>query len=168
MKQIYMSFEGGTTTIKGESRDADHQGWLEIETWNHNIRQPSSATASTAGGHTAERCEHGEMVFTKDLDLTSPSLWQACSQGEVFKKVTVQFYRASNSAPIKYLEIVLNNAMIGSVTPSVAGEGLPTETFTLKYASVGWTYTQQDLDHKVSGNNPKAWSLSKNQATQAV
>jgi type VI secretion system secreted protein Hcp len=167
-KYIFVKFEGGTTTITGESRDTDHSGWLEVDSWGHSIRQPSSATASSSGGFTSERCEHGEMVFTKELDLTSPSLWQVCSQGEVFNKVTIEFFRASNSAPIKYLEIVLNKAMVGSVAPSVVGEGLPSETFTLKYASVGWTYTKQDLDHNVAGNNPKMWSLSKNAATLAV
>jgi type VI secretion system secreted protein Hcp len=167
-KYTFLKFEGGTTKIDGESRDSAHQGWLEIDSWAHSIRQPSSATASTSGGHTAERCEHGEMVFSKELDLTSPSLWQACSQGEVFKKVTIEFFRASNTTPIKYLEIVLNNAMIGSVAPSIVGEGLPSETFTLKYASVGWTYTKQDLDHNVAGNNPKMWSLSQNKATLAI
>ena len=167
-KYIFAKFEGGTTQIDGESRDSDHQGWIEIDSWGHSIRQPSSATASSSGGFTAERCEHGEMVFSKELDLTSPSLWQVCSQGEVFKKVTIQFYRASNTSPIKYLEIVLNNAMVGSVAPSVVGEGLPSETFTLKYASVGWTYTKQDLDHNIAGNNPKMWSLSQNKATLAV
>jgi type VI secretion system secreted protein Hcp len=167
-KYIFLRFEGGTTKIDGESRDSNHKGWIEIDSWGHTIRQPSAATASSSGGHTAERCEHGEMMFSKEMDLTSPSLWQACSQGEVFKTVTVEFYRASNTEPVKYLEIVLHNAMIGSVSPTANGEGLPTETLSLKYASVKWTYTKQDLDHNVSGNNPKMWSLAQNKATEAV
>jgi type VI secretion system secreted protein Hcp len=168
MKYTFVKFDGGDTKIEGESRDENHKGWLEVDSWAHSIRQPRSATASTAGGHTAERCEHGEMVFTKDIDSTSPSIYQACSQGDLYKKVTIEFYRASGSKPIKYLEITLNNAMIGSVSPSVAGEGLPMETFTLKYASVKWVYTQQNLDHQAAGNNPKMWSLAKNSATEAI
>ena len=89
MKDIYIKFGKPLNgkEIKGESRDAgagtQHAApWFEAISWNHIIRQPKSATASTAGGHTAERCEHGEMIFTKDLDLVSPQLWEACSAGK--------------------------------------------------------------------------------------
>jgi type VI secretion system secreted protein Hcp len=168
MKHIFLKFDGGDTKIEGESRDDKHAKWLEIESWSHSIVQPRSATASTAGGHTAERCEHADMVFTKDIDSTSPSIWLSSSQGDTFQKVTIEFYRASGKESIKYLEIVLNNVLISSVAPTVAGEGLPTETFTLKYASVKWTYTVQGIDGKKGASNPQVWSLSKNKATEAV
>jgi len=168
MKSIFVKFEGGDTKLEGESRDQDHAKWLEVDSWSHNIAQPRSATASSAGGHTAERCEHGDMIFVKDIDSTSPSLWLACSQGDTFKKVTIEFFRASGKEAIKYLEITLNNAIVASVSPSVLGEGLPTETFALKYASVKWTYTIQGIDGKKGGSNPQMWSLSKNKATEAV
>lgn len=169
MRDIYVKFEGGDTKIEGESRDEKHPKWLEVASWNHMIRQPKSATASTAGGHTAERCEHGDMLFTKDIDSTSPSLWLACSQGDTFKKVTIEFMRASGKERVKYLEITLNNVIVSSVTPSVAGEGgLPSEAFALKYASVKWTYTVQGIDGKKGASNPQMWSLAKNAATEAV
>jgi len=168
MKFIFVKFEGGDTKIAGESRDDKHKDWLEVESWSHNILQPRSASASTAGGHTAERCEHGDMTFIKDIDSTSPSLWLSCSQGDTFKKVSIEFYRSSGKESIKYLEIVLNNAIVSSVSPSVMGEGLPTETFSLKYASVKWTYTIQGIDGKKGASNPQMWSLSKNKATEAV
>lgn len=168
MKDIYLKFEGGDTKIEGESRDEAHSKWLEANSWSHLIRQPKSATASTSGGHTAERCEHGDMMFTKVIDSTSPSFWVACSQGDTFKKVTLEFMRASGKDKVKYLEIVLNNVIIASVTPSVDGEGLPTETIGLAYASVKWTYTVQGIDGKKGGSNPQMWSLAKNKATEAV
>jgi type VI secretion system secreted protein Hcp len=168
MKDIYLKFEGGDTKIEGESRDDAHAKWLEAHSWSHSIIQPKSATASTSGGHTAERCEHGDMIFIKDIDSTSPSMWAACSQGDTFSKVTIEFMRASGKEKVKYLEIVLHHVIIASVAPSVSGEGLPTETFGLKYASVKWTYTVQGIDGKKGGSNPQMWSLAKNKATEAV
>jgi type VI secretion system secreted protein Hcp len=168
MKDIYLKFEGGDTKIEGESRDEVHSKWLEASSWSHLIRQPKSATASTSGGHTAERCEHGDMIFTKDIDSTSPSFWVACSQGDTFSKVTIDFMRASGKEKIKYLEIVLNNVIVSSVSPSVGDESLPVESIALKYASVKWTYTVQGIDGKKGGSNPQMWSLAKNKATEAV
>ena len=69
MKDIYIKF--GNPAIKGESQDKDHAHWIEASSWTHHIAQPKSATASTSGGFTAERCEHGDMVFTKDIDVGS-------------------------------------------------------------------------------------------------
>jgi type VI secretion system secreted protein Hcp len=48
---FYLQLDG----IKGESADSKHQGWIECTTVNWSITQPKSATASTSGGHTAER-----------------------------------------------------------------------------------------------------------------
>ena len=47
MKDIYVKF--GNPAIKGESQDKDHKDWIEVLSWEHNIKQPRSATASTAG-----------------------------------------------------------------------------------------------------------------------
>jgi type VI secretion system secreted protein Hcp len=41
--------------IKGESADSNHIGWIEIASASLGVMQPRSATASTAGGHTAEQ-----------------------------------------------------------------------------------------------------------------
>lgn len=168
MKDIYVQFKG-RYTIDGESLDKDHSKWLEVNSWSHDIRQPKSATSSTSGGHTSERCEHGDMVFTKDLDLTSPKLWEAASAGYTFDEVTIDFLRADGAQRVKYLTIKLKHALVSRVTPVVDSEGLPKETFALKYASVQWQYQQQKVEGGgTSGSNQTAWSLSKNTNTYGI
>lgn len=166
MKDIYVKFGNPLNgkKIEGESRDVNHpRPWFEVSSWNHLIRQPKSATASTSGGHTAERCEHGEMILTKDLDLVSPQLWEACSAGTLYDDVELHFMRANGTSDrVQYLTIKLKKVIIGSVSPSVSGEGLPTETFTLKYAAVQWEYVQQTMDGKFKAGTPAMWSLAKN------
>jgi type VI secretion system secreted protein Hcp len=46
---VYLQIDG----IKGESADSAHQGWIEVISAQWGVTQPRSATASTAGGHTA-------------------------------------------------------------------------------------------------------------------
>jgi len=167
MKDIYIKF--GNPAIKGESQDKDHAHWIEASSWTHHITQPKSATASTSGGFTAERCEHGDMVFTKDIDVVSPQLFQACSGGTTFDEVTVDFMRADGEGKrVKYLEILLKNVIVSSVSPAVQNEGLPTETFALKYAAVQWRYTQQKIGGGQGGSSQGAWSLTKNDKTYSV
>ncbi|MES2089609.1 MAG: type VI secretion system tube protein Hcp, partial [Pseudomonadota bacterium] len=81
----------------------------------------------------------------------SPKLWQAASQGLVTPEVEITFYRSSGqtgsfnsgtaNARVKYLVIKLKNVLISSVSPSVSEEGIPKETFGLKYSAVDWAYS---------------------------
>ena len=80
MKDIYVKFEGATE-LQGDSTDTKHVNEIEVSSFSHKITQPKSASASTSGGHTAERTEHGEMVFTKEVDKASSKLLRACSAG---------------------------------------------------------------------------------------
>ncbi len=167
MKDIYIKF--GNPAIKGESQDKDHIDWIEVSSWNHLIVQPRSVTASTAGGHTSERTEHGEMTFVKDLDVVSPLLYQHASGGSTFDEVTIDFLRADGEGNrVKYLEIKLKYVIIASISPQVVSEGLPTETFSLKYAAVQWKYTQQKVGGNQGGVSQGAWSLTKNDKTYSV
>ena len=166
MKDIYVKFGRPLNgkEIKGESRDNGHlTPWFEVSSWSHFIRQPKSATASTAGGHTAERCEHGEMVFTKDIDMVSPQLWEASSAGTLYDDIEIDFMRANGTdGRVLYLKIRLKKAIISHVSPTVDKEGLPTETFGLKYSAVEWTYTQQTMDGKSKPGTTANWSLATN------
>jgi type VI secretion system secreted protein Hcp len=63
---------------------------------------------------------------------------------------------------VQYLTIKLKKAIISSVSPVVEGEGLPLETFSLKYAAVQWEYIQQTMDGKTAKGAPAMWSLATN------
>jgi len=172
MKDIYVEFTGAD--IKGETNDAKHKAAsaVEVSTFTHLIRQPKSATASSAGGHSAERTEHGELILTKDIDKATTKLLQACSAGTVYPNVIIYFYRAvggSNSTTttnnrVNYLKIELKNALVSSVSTTVSDEAIPTETFGLKYSSIRWTYLQSKIDgNGVEGGAIQgAWNLATN------
>lgn len=87
---VYLQIDG----IKGESADSAHQGWIELSSVNMGVVQPRSATASTSGGHTAERCEHRTLSISKLADLSSPTLMQHCSMGKTIPKAKLEFMRA--------------------------------------------------------------------------
>ncbi|PHV13180.1 Hcp family type VI secretion system effector [Chitinimonas sp. BJB300] len=161
MKDIYVKFSG-KFKVDGESADSEHAKWVEVDSWAHQIMQPRSATASSAGGHTAERCEHGDMQFVKSVDQTSPKMWEACSAGHTFDEVVIDFMRADGGKRVKYLEIKLKHVLVSSVAPHIAGEGVPSESFSLKYAAIQWTYTAQGIAGGAKGNTAGAWSLAKN------
>jgi type VI secretion system secreted protein Hcp len=119
---VYLQIDG----IKGESTDTAHVGWIEVTSAQMGVRQPKSATASTGGGHTAERCEHKSIALTKIADLSSPILMQTCSAGRTIPKARLEFMRADgDGVPVKYYEVELDNVLIGSMDQVVhEGSGL--------------------------------------------
>jgi len=149
--------------IPGESSDAKHSEWIEITSFDHSMDQPASATASSAGGATAERVNHGTFNFTHLLDKASPKLYEACCTGKHIKEVTLELCR-SGGDKVKYMEIKLEQVLVSSVAPtgSAAAE-FPSEAVKLSYGIIKWTYTQQKrADGAGGGNVNSGWDLTKN------
>jgi len=156
---FYLQIEG----IKGESSDFKHQGWIECTSVNWSITQPRSATASTGGGHTAERAEMSEISICKLVDLASPILMQTCAAGRTIPKVKIEMQRADGQGePIKYFEVELENVLIGHIAPSFAPGGSPTEILGLKFSKAKWKYSQQKIGGGAGGNTMGGWDLAGN------
>jgi len=156
---VYLQIDG----IRGESTDDKHKDWIECKSVSWSVSQPRSATASTGGGHTAERCEHQDVTLFKLADLASPVLLQNCSSGKTIPKAKFEFMRADAQGDrVKYFEIELENVLIGAVSPSVEEGDILTEQVALKFSKVKWRYTQQKITGGAGGNTAGGWDLSTN------
>jgi type VI secretion system secreted protein Hcp len=156
---VYLQIDG----IKGESADSEHQGWIECESVNWSIRQPKSATASTAGGHTAERAELSDVSFHKICDLASPILAQYCAMGKTIPKARFEFYRADGDGRrVKYYEVELDNVVLAHVAQGVTANTGMTDHVGLKFSRVKYKYTQQKIAGGAGGNTAGGWDLASN------
>lgn len=151
--------------IPGESSDEKHSEWIEVIQYDHKIDQPASSTASSVGGATAERVNHGTFNFTHQLDKATPKLLEACCTGKHIKEITVEFCRAGGDK-IKYMEIKMEQVLISKVENTGASTseiGYPTEKVSLSYGKIKWTYTQQKRgDGSAGGNVSAGWDLTAN------
>ncbi len=156
---VYLQIDG----IKGESTDDKHRDWIEVQSVQWGVTQPKSATASTGGGHTAERCEHEDITLAKLADLSSPILAQVCSSGKTIPRAKIEFMRADGQGErIKYFEIELTNVLVGSVSPHVSEGDIMKECIGLKFSRIKWTYTQQKVSGGAGGNTSGGWDLATN------
>lgn len=155
----YLQIEG----IKGESLDSTHMGWIECTTAQWGVMQPKSATASTGGGHTAERCEHQSITLSKLTDLSSPILMQTCSAGKTIARARLEFMRADGQGQrVKYYEVELENVLIGNVNQTVYEGSIMQDAIGLKFSKVKWKYTQQKIGGGAGGNTTGGWDLTAN------
>jgi len=156
---VYLQIDG----IKGESQDSGHQGWIEVSSASMGVKQPKSATASTGGGHTAERCEHKTIALTKLADLASPILMQHCSMGKTIPRAKLEFMRADGDGkPIKYYEVELENVLIANIDQVIHEGSILLESIGLRFSKVKWKYTQQKIAGGASGNTSGGWDLACN------
>ncbi|AKU20179.1 MULTISPECIES: type VI secretion system tube protein Hcp [unclassified Massilia] len=156
---VYLQIDG----IKGESADDRHKDWIECKAVSWGVHQPRSATASTGGGHTAERCEHHDIVVSKLADLASPILLQTCSAGRTIPRAKFEFMRAdSHGERVKYFEIEIENVLIAAVSPAVEEGDILAEEVGFKFSKVRWKYTQQKITGGTGGNTSGGWDLAAN------
>lgn len=171
MKDIYVKFDGATE-LQGDSTDTKHSNEIEVSSFSHTVFQPKSSSASSAGGHTAERTEHGEMLFTKDIDRSTSKLFRAASAGTVYPKVVITFYRAyggksatsTSQTRVDYYKILLEDVVVSSVTTNIGSGELPSETFGLKYGKIVWEYKQHKMDGTSTSTGTAGWDLRANVA----
>jgi type VI secretion system secreted protein Hcp len=157
----FMQIDG----IKGESTDKDHKDWIELLSFSHAVQQPTSATASSAGGGTTEKANHGDIVVTKVVDKTSPELFKLCSEGKHVKKIEFRFNRsAGDGKRVIYLKYELENVVVSNVALSGAGD-LPREEIAFNYGKIRMTYDKQDRAGGGGGGKVVAgWDLESWQA----
>jgi type VI secretion system secreted protein Hcp len=156
---VYLQIEG----IKGESTDERHKGWIECQSVNWAMSQPKSATSSTAGGHSAERCEMTDISLVKIADLSSPLLMQTCASGRTLPKAKFEFLRADGAGErVLYFEIELTSVLIAHVAPAIEPGAILTELVGIKFAKVKWKYSQQKVSGGSAGNTAGGWDLSSN------
>lgn len=162
MFDCFLKIEG----IDGESTDGKHAKWIEVLSYSTGMSQPISAVASSAGGATSARVNMQDFSVVKFVDLSSPSLAEACCTGKHFPKVTIELCRAGGDK-LKYMEYTLKNAVISSVTTGGTPKGeddIPTESVSFNFGSIEWAYTQQKRADGTGGGNASAgWNAEKNE-----
>jgi type VI secretion system secreted protein Hcp len=164
-----MAFDGFLKIdgIPGESTDDKHKDWIEILSYNWGVSQPSSATASSAGGGTTERADFHDLAITKLVDKASPKLFELCASGKHIPTVTLELCRAGGDK-LKYLELKLEQVIISGCSHGAATGGsdpFPTENITFNYGKNKVTYTQQKrADGTGGGNVTGGWDLTANKA----
>ncbi len=139
---MFLKIEG----VDGESTNAAHKGWIEIQSWSWGVSQLGSGGAG--GGFAAGRLT-GHVTLIKRIDKASPLLFKRCSDGTVLPLVTIELTRGGTETYLKY---ELKEVLVSSIAHGdVDGDGAPDETITLDFTSTKLTYTQYDASGKPVG-----------------
>lgn len=106
----YLTVEGQNQgKIEGSVNIKGHEKKILVQAVDHTIEIPKSPQT---GLPTGKRI-HGPITLTKEIDKSSPKLFQALCSGEQFKEVILEFYRISPKGnEEKYYTVKLQNAIL--------------------------------------------------------
>ena len=148
-EQLFMLVPG----IPGGSQVSGRTGWIDIFSFSGGAVAPgtSSSTKSTP-------CQ---LAVQKQIDIAGPRLWVATVTGQIFNHVDIQVTTTTGTGSFLVYDILLTNVQFTSVSDGgAAGGGLPSESVSLKAASVSLTFTPQNADG--SAGTPVTTSFSCN------
>ncbi|MFM2042410.1 MAG: hypothetical protein RLY86_986 [Pseudomonadota bacterium] len=155
-----------TPDITGEATDSVHAGEIQVLSWSHSFNQPTSPTRSSAGGGTVEQANHADFSFTKYIDSSSDDLLKQCWTGKHIQKAVFCAYRSNgDNKAVKYLEITMEKVIISNFSIGGGTGDIPTETVTLSYGTVQYTYIPQKED---DGTSEGAQPVKHDLITQVV
>jgi type VI secretion system secreted protein Hcp len=144
------------TDITGESTDSSHKGEIQVMSWSHSFNQPTKPTRSSAGGGTVEQANHSDFSFTKYLDSSTDDLLKVCWSGKQIATGVFTAYRADgDNVPVEYLKIDFEKIVISNVSFGGGSGDLPSETVSMAYGKVTYTYKPQKVaDGTADGAQP--------------
>ena len=116
----YLTVKGQKSgNVQGGSQAKGHEGSIEVLGFDYGVSSPRDAATGQASGKRI----HKPLIITKELDKSSPILFQALVTNEVLPEVNFQFTRAgSDGKEIQYYTIKLTNATISEIHQSDQGK----------------------------------------------
>jgi len=149
----------GNLTIVGEEQ-GDFEGSCELENregsilvmaFDHTVEIPTDANGATAG-----RRVHRPITITKEIDRSTPMLYQALCSGERLTSVELEWYRIDETGTEElYFTIALENALISKVHPWVPNvldkekaSYRHMEDVSIVYEKIIWTWELDGIEYE--------------------
>ncbi len=117
---------------------------------DHKIEMPRDPQSGLSSGKRV----HGPLAVTKEIDKSSPKLYQALCTGEHLKKVEIKYFRvAKDGKEEHYYTQELSDAIVSAIEPSVPLVFLKEndayrhmEKVSFTYSKIKWTWTPDGVE----------------------
>jgi len=136
-------------SIEGECDLEGREGALVVQAIQHSVKLPTDQRGLPNG-----RRVHMPITILKELDRTSPMLYQALSEGELLSQVVIDWYRIDSAGMEElYYRQSLKNAQITAIEFIVENETDMAnsklghmEKVSLIYDSITWSHEADGIE----------------------
>lgn len=152
---LWLKDDGGNL-IKGSVDVKGREGSIEIQELMHTVDLPIDERT----GKIVSKRLHGDYFLIKNLDSSSPYLYQGVSLGNKFREAVLKFYRINyNGQEEEYFRVTMENVRLNEIEPFMMDIKNPRyekhnhlEAFYLVYEKITWHYLDGNIIHSDSWN----------------
>jgi type VI secretion system secreted protein Hcp len=147
--------------VDGESADAKHKGWIDVESWSWGETRPA-APAAPGGGAGAGKVELQDLHFVKRVSKASPKLFLACAAGQHFKEARLVGRKAGKDQQ-EFLTWTFTDVLVsGYQTGGAGGDLVPSDQVSLNFAKLKVEYRAQKADGTLDAPVSAGWDAKTN------
>lgn len=150
---LWLKDDGGAA-INGASDVKDREGSIELRSIYHSLAIP---TDDNTGKLTGTRL-HAPFEFEKEIDSSSPYLYQAVATGKTLKSAEFKWYHINYAGQeAEYFNILLEGVKIISISPmmydtrNTPGTG-HIESVALRYEKITWKIIDGNIQYTDAWN----------------
>ncbi|CAB3746019.1 type VI secretion system tube protein TssD [Paraburkholderia solisilvae] len=141
--------DDGDTPIRGGSEVSGREGSIEVLSLTHGVDAPvDHHTGKLMGTHS-----HRSMTFEKEIDRSSPLLYQAIVRGNTLNSAVLRWYRTNDAGQEEnYFTMSMKNVKLASIAPRLKNikeqEHVHRNHFEiveLRYGEITWNYHDGNL-----------------------
>jgi type VI secretion system Hcp family effector len=145
------------TSVDGESVDANHTSWIDLESFHWGASQPA---AIRGGGVGAGKASFHDLTCVAKVDKAYPNLLDRCASGEHIATVEVHGDKAGGKQ-MTYLKIELNEVLVTAVDVNGANGADVMVSYSFQGSKLKTTYTPQTAQGGKGGDITKTWDIKK-------
>ncbi len=149
---MFLKLEG----IDGESHDSKHGGEIEIHSFSFGVSQTGSFGSGGGGG--TGKASFSDLSVMKSADKATPKLMQFCATG-VHIKTGILTVRKAGKDQQEYYVIKMEDLLVSSVQNAGSEGQVPSESLSLNFSKIKFTYKEQKADGTLGGTVDFGWDL---------
>ena len=167
-------------SIDGESTDAKHKIWIDIESFSWGVTNPGNAAKGGAGGGGGGgqgKASFFDVFFSARAGKQSPLLFLNTANGGHLKSAVLEGVKRGSDSPTTFVSVKLTELLITSHKQDVLGGRLHDEEdhntkqldvgtlmdqFTLNFAKIEVTFTTQNEEGGPGGSTSASWDRTAN------
>lgn len=128
--------------IPGDSADAKHKDWIEIESFSWGMSNAGSHAGGGGGG--AGKVSMQDFHFVMPANKASPQLLASAAAGRVLPEATLLVRRDSPGQEADYLKIKLQDILVSSIQTQSHDSSVPMEEVSFNFTKMTQSYVTED------------------------
>jgi type VI secretion system secreted protein Hcp len=147
----------------GDSQDAGHTGWLDIEPFTMSASNQGSF-AIGSGGNTGGSQMH-DLTINAVLDKAMPVIYNKISTGDVVSELKLEACKMVGKQQVAFKTITLKNVYLTGLSTGSgsSADGQPMVTYSMCYEEAKVEYQAVSNDGKKAAKTENAWNAKQNQ-----